>query len=374
MSIGIVAAVAVVMLIVGFLLGTRGRQIVQSAGKIAHAVCSLTIRIPAPSVDVGATADKASSNKSKAAAAAAAAASGAETAVEDEGLDLKADLLDTFLSFAQSNLDDHEDVTVNPVLMYQIRLDKERQRLAKRREALRLQLGDALDGLTEGEISSRIREHDLAGGGAAISDTSKNAMTVLIGAGARFTAVSKGDKTQAAAVAERRRLQRNIDVFISRTLGVQPGATARKPDAKGSAKKGAEGVRLKSAYEIAKETEYLPHAVHGNFVRATRSLRNAKDGRQMLREWEVHRRQQRVRDGLPEVEQCSDSDGEKDGRTSSMKKRRKAALQHTGSAALGVSAMTAAQLAELGDLFNEEHGEGMGEDDNDDKEDEVLAA
>ena len=48
---GLVAAVAVVMLIVGFLLGTRGRQIVQIASKLAQAVRSLTIRIP-PQVSV----------------------------------------------------------------------------------------------------------------------------------------------------------------------------------------------------------------------------------------------------------------------------------------------------------------------------------
>ena len=75
------------------------------------------------SVDLGKT--TASSSKAKAAAAAAASASGAETAVEDEGLAAKADVIDGFMSFSPSALDDHPEVQTNPVLLYQIRIEKE---------------------------------------------------------------------------------------------------------------------------------------------------------------------------------------------------------------------------------------------------------
>jgi len=359
---GLVAAVAVVMLIVGFLLGTRGRQIVQIASKLAQAVRSLTIRIPPQvSVDLGKT--TASSSKAKAAAAAAASASGAETAVEDEGLAAKADVIDGFMSFSPSALDDHPEVQTNPVLLYQIRIEKEQLRIAKRREALLAQLhalGEDVTAFSDDELGQRLAEQELAGGLASTQTATRSSFNVLLSAGARFTAVGSAT-TAAAAVAERRRLARNIETYIGRTLGLAPGGT-RKVEAAAPRHKGPEGQRLKSAYEVAKETEYLPHVVHGPQVRAQRSLTNAKESREALREWEKGRRLQRVRDGLPDVAYCSDSDGEPDDKGPKATRRE----------AVGGEKPTAAQLASLQDLMLEEHGDLDGGVERND--DDTLAA
>ena len=76
---------------------------------------------------------------------------------EEEGKDAdkEKDALEDFLQTEEvPGLDDHEDLEVSPVIMYQIKLSKDAQRLQMQREAL------AAEGMTEEEIEARLRGDD----------------------------------------------------------------------------------------------------------------------------------------------------------------------------------------------------------------------
>jgi len=312
MSLGIIAAIAVgtllAGLVIGFLLGTRGRQVMHAVAHLREAMRPFSLKIPTASIDMGAA-----SSLAKAAAAANAAAqpssSTAETAVEEPGVGPPRALLDTYLSHAPSALDDHPDVTINPILRYQIQREKERLRQGRKREALKAQLGDAAATMTEEELHESLRELELTGAAHSYDFQQTSAMKVLLSHGARFTAV-RSDSSEAAALAERRRLARNVETYLVKAFdleGIRKDVAPKRP------LKSKEGVRLKSAYDVANETLHTPHAVHGSLLRAHRTLDYAKDGRERLRGWEARRRMQRLRDGLPPFEGGSDSDSEGDG-------------------------------------------------------------
>jgi len=344
------AAVALVMLIVGFLLGTRGRQIAQSLKHLGEAIRSITVRIP----------------KTLDADAAAAAAAGADdNDVEDEGPSAAADLMDEFLSVEQTGLDDHPDVLVNPVLLYQIRLEKDRQRALKRRDELKRLLGDT-DGMSAEEIETRMAEQELAGGAVGPGDVKQNALALLISVGARVTSM-RSDSNEAMAAAERRRLNKNIDVYLQKALDVEirKEPKAGEKEAVKTKKKNREGLRLQTAYEVARETEYRAHHVHDGQVRAKHNLAVAKDSRTILRDFEVKRRVQRARDG-----DADDESEDSDGNTGENKKK---GLQR--GRAGGGAMPTASDIAQLALEFEgDEDGDRGGLERDPDDEEEGLAA
>ncbi len=315
MDVGVVAAIALCMLLLGFLLGTRGRQLLQALSRLPTAARSLTVRIPTATISISAP------TVAPPAGVPTAGASGAETAVEEPHLDRTADLLDSFFSLASTGLDEHTELQVNPVLLYQLKQEKLQQRKLKKLEALRLSLGESAEGLSEAELAEKLAQQELAGGHLDAADPKPNAINILIGAGARFTS-TRNDSSEAIALNERRRLVRNVDAYLARTFQIPTRKDAKATQKRASADKG----RLRSAFEVAKETEYLPHAVHSALVRAERCTRNVQQAREVLRAWEARRRQQRVRDGLPELEALSDSDGEDgarvEGHTSAAELRR----------------------------------------------------
>ena len=338
---GVMAAVALVMLIVGFLLGTRGRQIAQSLKHLGEAIRSITVRIP----------------KTLDADAAAAAAAGADdNDVEDEGPSAAADLMDEFLSVEQTGLDDHPDVLVNPVLLYQIRLEKDRQRALKRLEEMKKLLGDT-EGMSEDEIAQRLAEQELAGGGQAVGDGKQNALAMLISVGARVTSTSSAS-SEHAAVAERRRTAKNIDVFLQRTRDIE---TSRAPPKK---KQDKLGVRLPTADEVARTTGHTRHVVHSGLARLERGVSVGRSSRSVLREWNLRRR------SAPGYESPYNSDEERD-RQEERERIAKEKRERRGNMGAVSKADLAALAAELADEDSEEEdGEGR----KPDADEEELAA
>lgn len=163
-----------------------------------------------------------------------------------------------------AGLDDHPDIDLNPVMMFQIKKAKDAQRIQKQREEL------AAEGLTEAEIDDRIAEG--AGGGAG--DGKPNALQVLIAAGARVEPVKGKTSEDAIKKTELRRKQRNIAVFLQKTLDIDTTVRVDKGGSKGG---------KKSAFEVARETKTKP--VGGDLL--TRELKQhsyAKAARDALRE------------------------------------------------------------------------------------------
>ena len=130
LPIWMVAIIALFAMVVGFLLGTRAKQIVNAvkvSGKALISLKELLMAGAAPAED-----------------------DGQADAVDDpdENEPEPAELVDKFLSTEQTyGLDDHADLIRNPVLMYQVNLAKK----AARREMRKQQL--IADGMDEEDAS-----------------------------------------------------------------------------------------------------------------------------------------------------------------------------------------------------------------------------
>jgi hypothetical protein len=284
-----------VALIIGFLLGTRARQLAASLKMVGKAMTSLTIKIPA---------------------AASGPSIGADEDVDKEDLDDKPPDLVDYLNTTPTGMDDNPDLTLNPILMYQIKKAKEEAREAKRIAAL------ANEGLTEDEIAERILAGVDVGGDAA--GVRQNALAVLVNAGARVLPVASGDGAENQLIQERRRLLRTVDVHLSKNLGIDTAKARLKQGVK----------RVKDAYDVARETSLQP--VGGETaLRSKANIRIAKEARNIFREWlRLH--------PLPPLQNDDDEDEDQD----------KKDFRARG----GMGALDATQLAALALEFAEEEG------------------
>ena len=107
------------------------------------------------------------------------------------------------------------------------------------------------EGFDENEVADRM-EYEQANGGAG--NGRPNPLALLISVGARVEAAG-GDLAAGAALQERRRLMRNVDVFLNKTDGVERYKPGRPNEGMRDAHSGA---RLKTAYEVARETFVTP--------------------------------------------------------------------------------------------------------------------
>ena len=314
-------------LLIGFLIGTRARQVLASAKVIGKAVRSFTIKIPAVADD----GDKGDDG---------------DDDVENEEFKANHFSVDDYLNMEQSGLDDHPDMQINPVLMYQIKLERERQREEKRRADKLALLGD-IDGLSPDEVEQRLAATEFEDNAGPAQKA--NALATLISVGARVTAVHGGGSAESALIAERRRLQRNIDVYLQRALDIDVKRSApTKRVARG-------GGALPSAAEVARETGLKPFGGE-NHARSVRNLRIAKDSRNVWRSWEARRRLT-----LPPelIFKDEPSDGEEETDKQSLK-RRAAAGGGAGLQALDADALGELEALleyDIGDEFGEEDGE-----------------
>jgi len=258
MSIGVVVGVLVAGLIIGFLLGTRGRQIVASAKAIGGALKSFTFKIP------------------EMAASALSQAQSTDDGADDqkqEDEDESDDVLDidTFIQGVEEDptLADHPDVQMSPVILYNIKKAKEELRLAQRRAAL------AAEGLDEREVDERMEVEQTTGGGQGRS----NPLALLISVGARVEATAASGNAERIAMQERRRLQRNVDAYLSKANGIEKY--------KGSEKEHRDptGGRLRAAHEVAFETSV--NRFGGQiFHREVANVKFAKNARVLFRKFQ----------------------------------------------------------------------------------------
>jgi len=240
-------------LCLGFLIGARSRQLTANIKVLGQAVLSLPSLLKVKAADAGAGLETAEAMKD-----------GEDEREDEDPRDAEAE--ENFEDFLQTGeipgLEDHVDLEINPVIMYNIKKAKEAQQLQVRREAL------AVEGLTEDEIEAKLMSN--ASGG--VSDAKPNALAVLISVGARVEPVKGGQNEDAMKRNEMRRTQRNINAFLSKTLEID---TSLKPMKEGKG-------RLKNALDVAKDTKHKPY---GDSVihRETMAARHAKSARKIYR-------------------------------------------------------------------------------------------
>ena len=111
----------------------------------------------------------------------------------------------------------------------------------------------------------------------AIAEARANPLALLISVGARVEPPTGAKNDQEAQIKnELRRKQRNITVFLSKTLDIEPKA---KPSSDAAPSKGG---KKKNAYEVAKDTKI--HPVGGEReIRVQRATRQAKSARKLFR-------------------------------------------------------------------------------------------
>jgi hypothetical protein len=315
LNFGIVAVVALFTLIIGFLIGVRAKQILQSAKKSAQAIFSLKELFRA-----GAEQDKDDGE--------------AETADGDEDQDEEPqELLESFMNNEQVNgLDDHPDIVRSPIIMYQVKVAKDEARREKRKLAL------IAEGMDEDDAEQMLQNEAagglMSGGG---NEGRQNALATLIAAGARVTAVGGGQSAEAVLADERKRMARTIDVFLEKNRGIDTTKTVKKSSS------GGQGKRLDNALEVAFKSANTPFG--GDAAkRETERISMAKSGRTLLRG--LHARREKL--GLNRVKANEEEAVRKVGGTAG---------------ALLSSADQMALLAELAEEEGMEPLEGEGEDD-----------
>lgn len=274
LNFGIVAVVAVFALIIGFLIGTRAKQIVQAAKASAKAVLSIRELLKAGAADKNDDGE-------------------AEAAGEDDEEEEQEpqELLEGFMNSDQINgMDDHPDIVRNPILLYHVKLSKDEARREKRKLAL------IAEGMDEEDAEQMLRDEAaggmISGGGG---EGKQNALATLIAAGARVTAVTGGQSNEAALADERRRTARTIEVFLEKNRGIDTSKTAMK--------KSNGGKRMENALDVAVKSKST--SIGGpDAQRHSEKIQMARTGRQLLRG--IHTRREKA--GL-NVIQSSEGDG-----------------------------------------------------------------
>lgn len=246
MGMGVVAALCFVCLLIGFLLGTRSRQLAASLKMVSKAAVSLAMfKIPAPP-EVGE--DDGGGDDDE------------DALGGDDGMGLPT--IDDFLSpSGNTGFEDHPDLEFNPVLMYQVKMAKNAERERKRLAALQaLQDGDGDGGAAEDQGRYKM-----------------NALSLLISLGARTlpsAARGQGD----SLVQERKRQQKTVDVHLNKEHGVELKIAPKE------ARNQARGTAVKTAFEVAQDTSVERYG-GSSHKRIENNTLIAKHGRNVLREW-----------------------------------------------------------------------------------------
>jgi len=314
LGFGVVAGAAAGCLLLGFLLGTRARQLATSlkmAGHALKALVMLSIPIADKDQDDGEADD------------------GNEEAMEED-LPATTTEIDDFLSYeTNTGLDDHPDVYLNPILMYQIKMAKEAQRERQRLAAIEAMEGDGGEGL-EYAINNEFA-------------VKQNALAYLISMGARVTSVKQGQGGDFEAVKERRRLLKTVDIYLTKELEVDT-----KPDA---AKGGNSKVnkKVKSAMDVAKDSGVVRYGGDA-LSRHMNNIRIAKEGRNVLREWKVKDMAAKAKAGIVEEEDEDMSDRDEE--------EVKASMKHRGHGQLDPTMLAMLQNEFEGDEWLGEEGDG----------------
>ena len=259
LPICVTIAAAVAGIVIGFLLGARVNQLHMKVQQVGKAIISLTAVFRAPPPGAG--------------------MEGMEQAEDDideeeddpwkkDGEDGR-DPLEDFLHTEEiEGLEDHLDLEINPVMMHNIKRVKEAQRLQQIRETL------AAEGLSEDDIEARLFSGDVVGP----AEAKMNPLALLISLGARASAIRVGQSADAQRKEELKRMQRNINVFLTKTLEVDTSTTQPK-----ERKEKGGGGRMKNAMEVAKDTKRNRFGGDG-LTRSLNSIKHAKGARTVFRD------------------------------------------------------------------------------------------
>ena len=323
---GINMGVAIMFLFVGiclgFLMGTRGRQLANSAKSLTMNLpkaFSFRIPIKPPADDEG--------------------KDDAENLGEEEE-QRPEDIMEEFLSRAPiPGMDDHPELELNPVIMYQIKQAKAAKRAQMVREALRA------DGMTDEEIEERLESGMTGNAGNAGGKPS--AFQILIDAGARVTPGANNMGSDQALIQERKRQVRTIDTFLSkeRNIDISKETVVRSQRLLDSKTAGG---AVMGPLQMALSTRTNP--IGGSRINRTRQQVDvAKRGRNLLRRQKgkvtyVYKKEPKA-------------------------KKKKAPKEHRGGMALDVS-----DLAAIAAEFEGEELEALGEEGADGEEDAELGA
>ena len=265
MGVGLAIAFLFVGFIVGFLVGARTRQLQAKMQMVGKAVFSIHLLLKIKEAMVGMDDAEAVND-------------GEDDNDPDDTSSTKnaEDILDEFLNTdAGDGIDDHPDVEISPVFMFQIKKSKDQQRLEKQKALL------MAEGLTEAEADERIASGAELGAGAG--DVRANPLAVLIAAGARVEAARGATSDEMLKKVELRRKQRNINVYISKQFDIDTKVARKDEGAEGGAKsKGGK----KSALEVARETKVKPFGGDA-YSRELRAVKSAKSSRALLKEWKT---------------------------------------------------------------------------------------
>ena len=141
LSLWLVIVIAVVCLVLGFIIGTRGRKMMQALAALAAAAKMML-------------------QGQSTAAPGAPDAGAADDLDEDEEDEKKGEeiSIDDFLS-REPGLDLHPELEINPIMMYHIKIAKEEARKEMAVKAFQA------EGLTDEEIAERMAMAELTGGG-----------------------------------------------------------------------------------------------------------------------------------------------------------------------------------------------------------------
>lgn len=224
---GLVIALIAVGFFLGFLVGARSREIVAKMKKAAKAVLSLGSLFVLKETAVQAGLDGAEAMD--------------DAGEEDEDDGKKAeeaeDFLDNFLDPDDcEGLDDHPELEISPIFMYNIKKSKDEQRVQMRRQTL------LAEGLGHEEVEELM---NIQGGGATGGYT--NPLALLVSMGARVEAVKGKTSDEMRQKIEVKRKQRNVSVYLEKVLETEPGGKSRAEHSKG-------GV-TKTPFDMARETK-----------------------------------------------------------------------------------------------------------------------
>ena len=268
LSIGVAAGIGVACLLLGILIGRRCR-VSNALKEMLEAAKAAVAKAAAAKEEDGGADDDAEA--------------------EDNDDDLKAaldELLQDFLSHEWvGGLDDHPDMELNPILMYQVKKAKDELRARKELEAKLIARGlepnhlETLSpeerkallidmksdttvkvGANVGSVNGHVRKY-----GASVNSTA-----IMVSLGARFTpsvargkAAKEGDAADAAAVAakasqEIREKLKTIDGLLQTSYEVDTSKAEGKRS-KSLLRAGGGGGLVKNALEMARETKFKPY-------------------------------------------------------------------------------------------------------------------
>jgi len=251
-------AMLVVGLVVGFLLGTRAKQMVAMFRTIIDGAWRsvLSLRLPA---EAGADDEDGD----------------VEAALRAPGDDANAPSIDNFLSDQTSaDLDENAGLVVNPVLMYIVREAKaERARLDKLQRAQERRMGLSGSGEPTDDELSELNALYSQGGE---EPRRKRAINVLIENGARLSSVANVADAEKVAAQMGKRNAANIFHYFSKThdIDVRSREAARR--------RSDIGRWMPTAIEKANETEHTRY-LSEDFKRQTVGVRAARNARTELR-------------------------------------------------------------------------------------------